>query len=456
MNEISLTVTDLNRNKYIRLVNRIKNRLEYFRKEVMFRVKSPYFDYYVQEFSKFEAKANEWIFCVQGALNNYNYNKTEGTNRINTADRLHRYYENVYAEVSRWPKRKEHAAELFKITFPEEYKNHSPYYWFLKKLEDSQYSLNTKRLINRLYLQFIDSTSKGWAIVFGTLTVDPRHYETIFKPGSKCWSEFIQKFKRKLASNIDSQRAMENEDYFHYFAVVEEGGENGRLHIHCLLFMKKALPCRDPALGLFYKTDRKIKEYEQYWPYGFSEFIPVRFGTSDYWGKLGWHWPETPDGKPIERTEINKITHYLVKYITKAKLNKRSTSWRTRIDSTLGKTTLMGLIEKIPTEELMILATITKTPTPIKINGERLQWRIVRNLILSTLLTTPKHLNQIRQLPKNTTLNELLNCTTGNTWDSNRKNSGNLMIRILSGTDTSNEAILPYMKLKERIEQCYR
>lgn len=455
---ISLSRTDVGRcDKIQRLIHKIENRLLFFTEQIDYRQKSPYYDYYVDVLERFKSQCDEWLFCLNSVANKYNYNKTVGKGIQLAAEEVDKVYLPIYRAVDNWGERYAHCKELFKgISFPEKWASDgSKYSWFLNTLKESQQQNSVKRLSDRLYLQFIESHANNWAMVFGTLTVDPEHYKDVFGPGCKVWSEWIRNVKRKVASQISSIRQAEKEDYFHYLAVVEEGGRNGRLHIHCVLFMKEALPCRDPNYGLKEPILREISEYSRMWDYGFAQFIPIRFGASDYWGQRGWRWPEIT-GKPIDRTEINKITHYLVKYIMKSKQTKGMTTWRTRTDNKMGKTRMNLAIERTDPMDLLQLAILKKTPTPLKINGQKIKWELVRTQILNKIFKHRLTRREIQTLPRNTLLKRLLTSTTNTTQDSSLKSAGPLLIQCLKSMDTSDSSIEPYKRFKNRIQEIYQ
>ena len=101
-------------------------------------------------------------------------------------------------------------------------------------------------------LELSRANKEGWAVVFNTLTVEPEYYDDVFRTGSNLWRNYIRTIDRAVAKSIfGSYRQRDGSDYFNYCAIVEHGSDTGRLHIHCIMSMRK-LPkgCLDPNIGL--------------------------------------------------------------------------------------------------------------------------------------------------------------------------------------------------------------
>jgi len=98
----------------------------------------------------------------------------------------------------------------------------------------------------RLYAE-IEARCTGptpWYVVFNTLTVNKEAYTKVFTKGSKVWQEYVRKCDKffGVAANGSYSKALKarakGDEFHNYFAVVEEGGKTGRLHIHVLHFFK--------------------------------------------------------------------------------------------------------------------------------------------------------------------------------------------------------------------------
>ena len=85
-------------------------------------------------------------------------------------------------------------------------------------------------LIRRIQYQMQEAHSKGWYIIFNTLTVNNHNYATVFQNG-KAFKGYLRKVKNAVTTPTERSMGIINH---HHFAVVEEGDQNGRLHIHVI------------------------------------------------------------------------------------------------------------------------------------------------------------------------------------------------------------------------------
>lgn len=449
--------TDLSlNNKFHRLIHKLESRLLYFKEQVDYRQTSPNHFLYVTRLERFEFLANRHIELLKRGGNNFNYNKTLGDIRheayLRWLNKRERHYKEAYDWCKDWGTRNEHIKKELGIEI--EYKGVEESQWdfLIKLLEDTSYETSLACIKSKLQLQIYDAFMSGWFISFGTLTVNPEHYRLVFETGSKAWRYYIRDMKlacgkRYLESkgwSMPSKRDVEKitEDYFHYLAVVEEGSQNGRLHIHVLLFMKEPIRCSDPNYSLQIPYRREIKGWEQYWPYGISQYIAVRFSNSDPWGKRGWSWPVRDDCQPIEPTNPDKLSEYLCKYILKAKLNHKGevTPWRTRTNNRMGKTKLIRTLQTMPMEMVKSLVFLNKYPRKIKLYGNPVPTKLIRGLAVKELLYRNRNLNQ-EALPRDTTLKTLLRSSTLRKHDRRSMNSGSIIVQLLNGRDISNSCI---------------
>lgn len=119
---------------------------------------------------------------------------------------------------------------------------------------------------------------------FVTFTYDPKKHT----------AESFRKKLRKCLSNLHTRRNWK------YMGVFEEGGENGTLHFHALLYVPKA----EMVGRLIAKSEYSTKRRKRYTRYG-NTFFDEAFGRSDF-------------------QELNPVLlkrgctiKYLVKYLTK-------------------------------------------------------------------------------------------------------------------------------------------
>ena len=119
---------------------------------------------------------------------------------------------------------------------------------------------------------------------FVTFTYDPKKHT----------AESFRKKLRKCLSNLHTRRGWK------YMGVFEEGGENGTLHFHALLYVPK-----DEMIGrIVEKNEYSLKRRKRYTRYG-NTFFDENFGMSDFQGL-----------NPILLKRGGTIK-YLIKYIVK-------------------------------------------------------------------------------------------------------------------------------------------
>ncbi|MBQ7913857.1 MAG: hypothetical protein IJ308_09030 [Clostridia bacterium] len=119
---------------------------------------------------------------------------------------------------------------------------------------------------------------------FVTFTYDPKKHT----------AESFRKKLRKCLSNLHTRRGWK------YMGVFEEGGENGTLHFHALLYVPK-----DEMIGrIIEKNEYSLKRRKRYTRYG-NTFFDENFGMSDF-----------QELNPILLKRGGTIK-YLIKYIVK-------------------------------------------------------------------------------------------------------------------------------------------
>lgn len=165
---------------------------------------------------------------------------------------------------------------------------------------------------------------RGWAMVFGTLTVAPGHMESVFGRGSREWQKYAQRVRRACAP----WRA-------EHVAVVERGGVGSRLHVHVVWFLERPPEswCSRVAAG----APLRIPDASFLWPHGWSSHYPVRSG-SDYWSTVrGW------GGRM--RGSWEAVIGYVAKYMN-CGASEGGVVWRTRVTRSLGQERIRRVLAK--------------------------------------------------------------------------------------------------------------
>lgn len=215
---------------------------------------------------------------------------------------------------------------------------------------------------------------QGWYMVFGTLTVSPDDYSTVFDRGSLCWQTYIDKVDNRIAKatygSVRKAKQMQL-DYHTYFACVERGSKNGRLHIHVLHLIKE-LPegTTDPNYGRLIPSQRQITTLRECWPHGHSTHIAVRTGNNDAFARQKWRWPvDKTTNQAIVSKGPMAVAGYITKYVTKQlnQTDREKYVWRVRKSRSLGRDIIRQLLSNLTNDHLMMMAS---NPTiRIKINN---------------------------------------------------------------------------------------
>lgn len=221
-------------------------------------------------------------------------------------------------------------------------------------------------LLFRLNTELKIRNHQGWFTIYNTLTINPESYKEVWKKNSTLFSNYIKKWDKKVGGKDDHK----------YFAVVEEGGLNGRLHIH-VIHMIKNMPeeWTDPNRKRVKPNARLLTQCTPLWAYGFTKPIMVRYNNADAYARKGWLWPIDETGQPIKIGAPEKLASYLGKYLAK-KLHTGGTKWNTRIRRGLGMQIIMTTMQNL-TEEQLTQAIQTTGNGEIKIGGKP----VPRNLI---------------------------------------------------------------------------
>jgi len=275
----------------------------------------------------------------------------------------------------------------------------------LEEASRQNYANRKSDLNARLTLECELRIQEGWYPIFNTLTVENEYYEKVFAVGSKVWSDYVRLFDRAVSiASFGSVRGGIGKDYHSYFAVVEEGSETGRLHIHVLHFCK-ALPkgFYDPNRACGKAVRREIDSYKRFWKWGKSAPIAVRMCLTDCYGKLGFRWPEVmvEEGKyigiPIKSpgATVGYVSKYLDKPVSKSE--RKVYPWRVRISRKLGLIPVSKLCERLSLKQLRLLVT-SPLISGLKMMGKRLPRTSLKLLASKTYLTCLRSLRSCQNI----------------------------------------------------------
>lgn len=287
--------------------------------------------------------------------------------------------------------------------------------------------LNARKseLERRLMYELLYRVKNGWYVVFNTLTVAQHHkycnktrlqYKCwsekgkrqqlkVFDLGTQVWRTYIRNIDREVGIKVygswekAEQQKEKGKEFHTYFAVVERGSQTGRLHIHVIHIMKE-LPkgCVDPNLGREIPKYREITSFKQYWKYGFSTPIAVRFNQADAYGKKYWRWPckiVKNLAIPQESKPVFAIVHYMAKYLEKEYIKpyrKESVTWRIRQTRNLGTKILTLIIQKMSKKQLITITRL-KANQEYKILNRTIPIEILKIQAVKQLLKNQKYTN---------------------------------------------------------------
>lgn len=186
--------------------------------------------------------------------------------------------------------------------------------------------------------------------LFVTLTCRPEDYlEFIESKG--CWRNYIDAIRKEIKQVTHGDREAKcGNCCCRSITVAEQGDRRGRMHLHTVLVAKN-LPAhtrRDPRDPRRQPADcrREVKPIK-IWPYGYDQWVPIRYGEADAWSaRAGHSWPYRPGptGIPqaIRPAHNGAIARYIAGYLTKA----GSSEWRTRQTQGFGLTEAKAALER--------------------------------------------------------------------------------------------------------------
>lgn len=273
-----------------------------------------------------------------------------------------------------------------------DWKQHA-YRAHLNKVAHQCRQRRVSELTARWHYATSDAEKARWFFVFNTLTVDPANYLAVFDTKSREFRNYVRRVERDIARagyGRLSAAPADTAEYHQYFAVVEEGSQTGRLHIH-VVHMCKFLPdgAFDPNAGLDCATRREITCFKSYWAHGFSAPIAVRFGHGDAFGRQGWRWPvvmERGRAVAIQNGSAGAVCGYLAKYLVKSYASG-GFQWRTRMTRNLGLSKIFSAVKILSYRSLVVLSSpLCPVLWERPIHGRQLPMSLVRRAVVREVM----------------------------------------------------------------------
>lgn len=263
---------------------------------------------------------------------------------------------------------------------------------YLQMMKDTSKQARIQERRFLLELELLEKLSRGWYIVFNTLTIDPENYNAVFSTGSKHWNNYIRAIDRLLyigrfgSVREGASQVRRKTDMHTYCAVVEAGELNGRLHIHVVhAFSHLPYGAADPNIGAAIAHRRELQCLKSAWRYGHSTPIAVRVDGTDPYSDLGWVWPlkwddATSSYQPYDAKPIGAVAAYLSKYLMKTLGNERlKGQWRTKTSQRYGTTLIDVAVRAMKTTTIANFVLGIKKTTMLPTLGERvIPTRILR------------------------------------------------------------------------------
>ncbi len=179
--------------------------------------------------------------------------------------------------------------------------------------------------------------SRGWFMVFDTLTIEESQMDEVFSEGSPILTNYIKRIRRAVCAgsglSVSQSKGVED-DHYRYFAIVQHGSLRGRLHYH-FFHLCKALPLgsADPNHpAMVYPDRREVYSFKKFWPHGRSQPLSVRYSCDDAFSRARWRWPVKRDKVsgdyfPVAAGGIMAVVNYVAGYISKT---EESLKWKTK------------------------------------------------------------------------------------------------------------------------------
>lgn len=248
--------------------------------------------------------------------------------------------------------------------------------FYLRLVRERGLSARKSEQITRISWELEDAAEAGWYPVFVTLTVRPADYDKVFVRGSDAWRNYYRRVNAAVGRACGlSRREADRADVHRYFAVVERGGRNGRLHIHVLHLVKK-LPSHtyDPNRGSVLPSRREIASWKEFWPYGFVSAVAVRWSPNDRFARDGWKWPVVKVGQcwePYRSKGMLAVARYIGKYLHKTRYHDGG-FWRCRKSQAFGARRVREMMSNPKLTIRNLWEIVNCHPPRVKINGRQI------------------------------------------------------------------------------------
>jgi len=243
--------------------------------------------------------------------------------------------------------------------------------------------------------------SQGWFFLFNTLTVRDGCISQVFNERSRAFVDYIRDFDASIRKEITGARRNKPEsDYHSYCAVTEIGPKTGRLHVHVLhAFSHLPMGVSCPNVGLPSPINRELPYFRQFWRYGYSVPLGVRYSSNDAYGRAGFRWPLDPaTGKGLVSKSPLAISGYMSKYIAKAYNSQKRNDykWRVKKSRNLGTKIPELLVNELSLKTLQTM--IWTNQITATINQSQIPKAVLRKAVLQRLQNIHGSQNQFDQL----------------------------------------------------------
>ena len=184
--------------------------------------------------------------------------------------------------------------------------------WLVK----STYASRRSNVMSRMNWQLEQAHRAGWYMVFDTLTLSPDRVKAFYE-NPNALRDYFRSVGRRVKEAEGGTTKDNYDDCYLYFCCPEYGSERGRLHFHCIHFLR-TLPrgARDPNYGRSIRNRRQIDFFRGLWSYGTTQPIAIRY-SKDAYTRAGWLWPVDANGVPIPAKPYVAIGYYVTKYVCK-------------------------------------------------------------------------------------------------------------------------------------------
>lgn len=219
----------------------------------------------------------------------------------------------------------------------------------------ASFKRHQQETVTRIAYEAHDKLKRGWGAVFWTLT-----FSRLDLDPAKELSKFIRRYKQAIKHHLRQRgrcaEGMKSTDLLTYCAVLERGGQRGRLHWHVITFSPTVPFASDPN-GMGPGTRREIDGLKTLWTCygegrGHCSPKAVLIGSPcEYFAD--WNWPmENRAGVnyPAKASPPIAIAHYMGAYLGKHHYGKRPHSHcrAQRTSQGFGKGPIRTMAQQLP------------------------------------------------------------------------------------------------------------